>query len=318
MKRALIRASTGAMILGALLSAVKGKADQPSARCMLGEIRTHGLKKTSSAWLVEYLGLTFPASAAAIDLAAIESKLLTTAVFRSAKATIHNHPDRPSDCYLDLDLEEKWTVMPVLRAVVGGGTPLGVLGAYDTHAMGSLWTLGSELRRYGNAPTGGVVWAKAPRWRQGDHAIGIELWQDNRERVIFKPNADAASWRFTSLATSLRAYYFAPLLGSLTLHPGAWQQGLDLKISRQDPIEAQPLLPEATPADLTRIQLDNARTTTARILASLVLDQIQINNMDNDGTRITLAMGPMADGKNTYSVVEAELFNYQLLRPDTE
>ena len=58
-------------------------------------------------------------------------------------------PTQPGLCDLAIDVTEKWTTIPVARAVYGGGTPLYVLGSYDTHVAGKLYALGAEMRRYG-------------------------------------------------------------------------------------------------------------------------------------------------------------------------
>src|SRR5690606_18700755 len=145
-----------------------------------------------------------------------ESKLLTTAVFREVRAQIYGlGDDDTAEYYLSITVVEKLTVIPVIRAVVGGGTPLKVAGIYDTHAFGSLWTLGGEARQYGDAAPGGVIWARAPRWRQGYHVLGTELWRDNRQRLIFDHNG-TADWRFTSQSTMLRVLYGTPLLDRRT------------------------------------------------------------------------------------------------------
>jgi hypothetical protein len=50
--------------------------------------------------------------------------------------------------FYDLNWNEKWTTIPVIRGAFGGGTPLLVAGLYDIHSFGSLWTLGAEARKY--------------------------------------------------------------------------------------------------------------------------------------------------------------------------
>ena len=112
-----------------------------------------GLNRTSESWLRDYLDVSFPFSANEQDLAKLRSKILTTGVFHKANVSFFKFK---SQRFIKIEAAEKWTTIPVVRAEVGGGTPLWVAGIYDQHSFGRLWTLGSEFRKYGDEAPGFV------------------------------------------------------------------------------------------------------------------------------------------------------------------
>ena len=102
----------------------------------------------------------------------LEKKLLTSQAFTEVKARFVFL--RAKKAYrLIFSCKEKWTKIPVIRGVFGGGTPLLVLGGYDIHSFGRLLVFGAEFRRYGKIDPGWVLYAKAPRYRQGKHLLGF-------------------------------------------------------------------------------------------------------------------------------------------------
>ena len=291
-----------------------------AAEARIVELHVWGIEKTSQAWLRSYLGLNFPMPVASVDLHAIEAKLLTTAVFRVVRANVFPMPYRGDDYYLDLYLVEKWTVIPVARAVVGGGTPLKVAGIYDTHAFGSLWTLGAEARQYGKAAPGGVLWARAPRWREGYHVLGAELWQDNRERILYDDHGNDA-WRFTSHATQIRGIYFSPVTNPANVFASnVWMKGIDLRLTQQRKVTAESLVGDNAPSVpfSNRIRIGDRNSSVVKALLTVVLDDIRIDNLDNDGLRLLLAAGPTSDGTRTHPMAEMEVFHFKLISHDLE
>ena len=142
------------------------------------KIEFRGLKVSDVEWLTEYLDISIPQRYSAIALGEYQKKILTTDVFSRVDFKVE-------DEILFFDVDEKWTLIPVIRGAFGGGIPLFVLGGYNIHTLGRLWTVGAEMRKYGSAPPGGVVYAKAPRWLDGRYALGFELWKDYRIRNVY-------------------------------------------------------------------------------------------------------------------------------------
>ena len=90
-----------------------------------------------------------------------------------------------------------------------GGTPLLVAGLYDTHGFGKLWTFGAEVQRYGDAPPGGVIWARAPRWLDGSHYLNLEFWKENKLRTIYNDSLEPIA-EIDSRATMINAGFRLP------------------------------------------------------------------------------------------------------------
>ncbi len=153
--------------------------------CVLS-VKLEGLNQTSKSWLLSYLELKEEGNdfcAVPPSLLNIETKLLTTGVFKTVNASV-------DDRFLLIKVEEKWTFIPVFRAAYGGGLPLVVIGAYNTHTFGRLLTVGSEMRKYGKASPGFVSWLNAPRLFSGKMASKTEFWREFRRREIYFKNDD--------------------------------------------------------------------------------------------------------------------------------
>lgn len=273
----------------------------------IADVELIGVKRTNKHWLVEYLGLKLPQVVSDAQLGTFARKLLTTAVFTNVTITVRPTSETSPDHIMVIVLDEKWTTIPVVRGAYGGGTPLTVLGVYDTHSFGKLWTLGAESRKYGDAPAGFVTWARAPRWLEGNHVLGIELWQEFRVRSIYDKN-DTELGTFNTDTKRIRALFAHPLPIS------NWQAGLDLKTSFDAPTTFAPAEDATITAAPSSIALSNVKEQQVSPMARLVYDDINIDNLDHDGWRFIASAGPQFSSKRGNSArAEAELFNYQLM-----
>jgi hypothetical protein len=264
-----------------------------------------GISRTDPDWLKHYLGLALPADLANADLERIRTKLLTTDVFLRVDV-------RLADGRLVIDVEEKWTTIPVVRGAYGGGTPLLVAGVYETHALGRLVTLGAETKKYGSAPAGFTLWAKLPRAGQGRSSAGIELWRDFRRRTFY----DAAGNETGVLgfdSSFVRAQHLFSLIDSITgpLDPLILQAGFEF-LSRRDgrpSIEGSPLTGIDLPA--------GDASSENRLLLSAVFDNMAVEDQLLDGVRASLKWGVSrsAGVENPGDSRYAEVEGFAFLRP---
>lgn len=243
--------------------------------------------RTSMEWLREYLEIRDGQERTEEDLQLLRLKLLTTEVFTDAELKCVSVS--PNSQQLVVSLKEKWTTIPVVRGAYGGGTPLAVVGVYDTHSFGKLWTLGAEGQRYGSAPWGGVVWARAPRFLAGNDERGLEFWRQFRLRQLFDDRGDKSEeirgdWTMIRALTMSRA----PLAKS------KW--GLDFRYRYEQPIEA------------TTIQHQSHKQYTP--LARFVFDTMSVDNLRHEGWRIIALSGPVFEKEGTYSKQEIEAFYF--------
>jgi len=280
-----------------------------------------GEKRTDPSWVESYLGFVFPATLTDADIAAVRAKLMTTDVFQRVSVSV-----RPSakvgEFLLVVDLHEKWTTIPVIRGAYGGGTPLTVMGVYDTHSFGRLWTLGAESHKYGPSPHGFVVWAKAPRWLTGKHAVGVELWREFRRRSIYVPGDASGSREPRELGVINtntwmgRVQFLAPLGESVGVGATNWQAGAEAEVRREAPVvfeqgdvaEDGAETAESPPG----IRIAAERSTVTTLSLKGIYDNVRIEDQDMDGARVVLRSGPLIDDVGRSAHFEVQVFQFFL------
>lgn len=278
------------------------------------DIRYIGLERTQREWLDSYLGLTLPVRLTQPEVVRIQRKLLTTGVFTDVKAAVEPVDDKLENYTLWLQVEEKWTTIPVVRAVYGGGTPLTVLGLYDIHAFGRLLTLGGEARKYGDAPPGFVLYGRDPRNQGGRNYFGAEYWREFRRRQVFDEDAKVKGTLGSDVSIA-KVKFSTPF--SSDPSPRAqfsWRYGFDLELLRDNPpsFEASEDHLGNTEApidmgDLTRKHSQN------RLLATVLYDDVEINQIEEQGLRAKLRFGPNLTSAKNHSLTEFEAFFYYQL-----
>ncbi|HET9241407.1 MAG TPA: BamA/TamA family outer membrane protein [Oligoflexus sp.] len=271
------------------------------------QIEIKGLGRTNINWLMEYAGLQCPCDLSGADIDTLKTRLLTTQVFQDVSVHLKELEKDPGAYQLEIDAREKWTVIPVIRGAFGGGTPLIVAGIYDTHSFGSLWTMGAESRTYGSAPTGGVMWIRAPRWRGGRHYLNLELWRDNRIRSVYD-REDQEVARIYGSATAVVAEALVPLSSNPR---SPWQAGLRVNFRQQHQLGWQTEKPAPGVDDF-----DLRPINQKRLLARLVYDDMAVLQQNLQGLRVLLNAGPTWSEEKNQASLEQELFWYGLWDED--
>ena len=265
-----------------------------------------GLDRSQESWLLEYLELKFPCSLSDLEIKKLEEKLLNSQVFQSAKVYPKVNPSKKFN--LAIKVKEKWTTIPVIRGAIGGGTPLLVAGIYDTHSFGRLWTLGGEFRKYGEAPAGGVIWARAPRWMGGDYYLNFELWKDNRLRNIYDNKFNRIA-SIDSRATMVNIELRMPVgINNFNL-------GLLWSSRAQEPTT----IAQETGFSLVeknQFSINTGSNTLNKGLVRLVYDNISVNNIHYHGHRASFSAGPIFYGGVVKSIYELEYFYYHYFERD--
>ena len=80
-------------------------------------IKIRGAQRSQKSWIVDYINLSLPCLIDEQDLMKIKERLQTTQVFQTVKVYTKAQADGSLD--LIVELEEKWTTIPVLRAALG-------------------------------------------------------------------------------------------------------------------------------------------------------------------------------------------------------
>lgn len=299
------------LILACLLPGPLARAAEETFHVV--QIRYLGLERTDQDWLESYVEMQLPAELTTQDVARLQSKLMTTGVFTTVKIVPEPSLEPPGAYVLAISVEEKWTTIPVIRGVYGGGTPLRILGMYDIHSFGRLITLGGEMRRYGDAPPGFVVYGRDPRSNAGRYYLGAEFWRDFRRRQLYGRDGEKLGAVSTNAAIS-RIRLLTPFASS---EPGAggnyaWKYGFDFEVVQEAPaiFDAEGGQPLDPPGDL-ELQVEERRQSKA--LPTVLYDDVAVDNIEYDGVRSKLKAGPVIDKSQVHSTGEIEAFYYRLL-----
>ena len=280
-----------------------------------------GLHRTNREWLKSYIDITFPARLTRDDAKRFQRRLLTTAVFSQVRVLFVPVQGQTDKYHLHIDVVERWTMIPVIRAVYGGGTPLRVFGLYDIHVLGRLLTVGGEGQKYGDAPTGSVFYIKSPRHDAGRYFLASEFWREYRRRPVYTA-ANRAQRKVRDvgvLSTNVsmgRMIFLRPAVYELAASSN-WRIGGELMwFQERSPVyESIANRSEDGVPDIARPGQDSR---TIRMLPTLMYDDIDLNILDYDGLRVTAKIGPSPvtyddNATKWHSFSELELFWFKLL-----
>ncbi|MCX6116972.1 MAG: hypothetical protein NT027_05485, partial [Proteobacteria bacterium] len=301
---------------------------QAMKSCESPTIVFSGLNRTDETWLKDYLSPDLANILPEAELAQlIQRRIMTTDVFTRVDVTSENDD---SGCRLKVDVDEKWTRIPVIRGAYGGGTPLTVLGAYETHAFGKLYSLGGEVRRYGTRPWGAYLFAKSPRAWRGKGSFGGELWLDRRRRGFFDAEANVLGYADSEAWTAKSQILFPFSEASVNNGKidgdaigGAWQWGAHIELVR----ESRAVFldrefndrPDLKPSG---VSIPSQVEGTAQVMPMLVFDRLTVDRMSLDGFKGMIRSGGQISqsqkngdddhqGRNSFSLAsETEVFAY--------
>ena len=273
------------------------------------DIQVSKAERTDIRWVREYVGLSFPRIMTKDEADKVRKKLLRTEVFLEVTTSFDKLPGDDGAYIFNISLVERWTTIPVVRGALGGGTDLKVFGVYDIHSFGRLLTLGAETHKYGTAPTGGVVWARSPRWLKGGHVLGLELWREFREHLVYDDD-DERRGTLRSGKGKMRFIFMSPFTAFNPLKP-AWKLGMDVRLRREEPVTYNPDSGIASNPPPEGIDLDSETRTMFMPMARLEYDSIDVNRVSYDGIRFIGLLGPQFGATEANSRAEHELFFYR-------
>lgn len=275
------------------------------AKKKVEDIIFEDLERTDETWLREYLGVSFPSELSSEDLDFLRRKILTTGVFHRAELDFVRVKDKR---YVRARIWEKWTTIPVVRAEVGGGTPLYVAGIYDQHSLGKLITLGGEARKYGDEKPGFVVWAKSPRHSAGKYSLGAEYWSEIRKRTFYDNDGNEEAL-FTDRGKRVRTYFYAPSPFSSS-NSVSEKIGFDAEYKYRDSADLE-IEENALASDL----LFPEKGENVKASIAYVSDDIELDTYDYDGGRYILEIGASYSKDKLYRNSRAEGFLYKIISP---
>ena len=116
------------------------------------------------------------------NLRASLQRLRNMRIFTGVSGLATRSPDNKVD--IAITVSEKWTLIPVVRGGVGGGTAFYVLGLYDLNTFGRYIDVGAQYESYGGASSG-VAWFRDPQFLQTRTRAIFEGGYLNRQRMLY-------------------------------------------------------------------------------------------------------------------------------------
>ena len=276
-----------------------------ASACERSEYKFTGIKKVDEQWLRDYLSLDQRIVKTEADLSELRAKILTTDIFTAVDIKASD-----DHCLIEIALSEKWTTIPVIRGVYGGGTPLMIIGGYETNAFGKLLAVGGEARRYGNMAPGAFFFFKSPRAWRGRGSWGGELWLDRRRRSFF--DSDQIQYGYAdSEAWTLKLQWLMPLSDEESTH---FQAGFQAQGFQENKTTFQ-LYSDTTskrvdsPHDLV---IEDRASTGAVLAPMLAYDDLSVDGLNLAGIKGRALTGVIRSGSRGGNFSEAEGFFYWL------
>jgi len=271
----------------------------------------HGLNRTEETWFRDYLQLGQYESWSPEESSKLRQKIMTTDIFTSAEVS---EALDPSNCSVEIDVTEKWTRIPVVRGAYGGGTPLLILGGYETNAFGHLLAIGGEIRRYGNMAPGAFFFLKSPRAWRGRGLWGGELWVDRRRRDFFDNDGIVYGYVNSESWTGK----FQLLYPVSDLSSSGWQAGVQAQIIHEKPatFSAQPNYSGVAlglPEDLRT----NESAGNGGVIAPMIAyDDLSVEGLNYSGLKSKLSLGVSRSVASGGRFAEGEIYAFSHLPSD--
>jgi outer membrane protein assembly factor BamA len=264
-----------------------------------------GLKRTEQSWLLEHLHLSsLPLDLNNNQLEQICEKLHNMRVFSYATTDVEE--TSPAHFKLKIIVEEKWTLIPVVRGQSGGGTPLFVLGAYETNLFGKIITFGGEARRYGNAPVGYMIYGKNHDRDPDYFFLGDEIKHFFRIRDFYD-NSGTGLGAFHTTETSERIKFLFPSNRQMD-----WRWGGDFRLMQnKGEFEATSSVQDDKKQRLINLSGDRSWRSVPSL--AIEYDDIVMDNILFDGKRLEAYLGVLAGANSFHQAIEAQFFYYKLL-----
>ncbi len=88
-----------------------------------------------------------------------------------------------------VEVEEKWTTIPIVKVSSGGGVQQLTVGIFDPHVFGQFLEVGTQYEKLGKESSF-VGWFKNPRWLSQDLVLDLQYWNTRRVRIKYDQTAD--------------------------------------------------------------------------------------------------------------------------------
>jgi outer membrane protein assembly factor BamA len=287
-----------------------------SPSCQVTKFEVKGALRSRPEWILSLLPYAAPIDSQKVDLDFVQSRLMSTDIFTKVVPTIVK--DR-LDCRLEIAVEDKWTRIPVIRGAYGGGTPLLVIGGYETNLLGRGLQVGAEMQRYGNNLPGLMVFAKAPLATESNldgstdvqTPYGAELWVEKRRRAFYQGGNQVAFYADSDATTGKVRYLRTLKFNDFNSH-AKFQLGLHVEAVSENPTKLldKDLNEIAVPEDFDVENIEQSKRSLS-LQPLVVYDNIRTHQLAMSGLKSTLRVGPeLSQNRVKGSIQEFEVFDY--------
>jgi len=174
-----------AVLSGFFFAIPPTQAKAPSDRVLIASIEVLGLTRTLPSVVLRELTFGQGDWVSPAELEESLQRIRNTLLFSLVKHQLIASADADRGAALTIEVEERWTTIPIFKLSAGGGTLKFTAGAYDVNAFGRYLEVGGQYERLGNENSG-VVWLRQPRLLGQRLELFVSLWDITRAETIYR------------------------------------------------------------------------------------------------------------------------------------
>lgn len=153
----------------------------------LNAISVKGLVKTDPQVVLRYLELETGKTYSESEITAGVQRVKNSHLFSQVSYEIR-------DNNFQINLEEKWSLIPIVKGGGVSGTTYYVLGVYDPNVAGKNLELGGQYENLGGADSG-VIWFRKPYFSEPRLRWGGDFWSVMRNRSFYdRDRKEVGAW----------------------------------------------------------------------------------------------------------------------------
>jgi hypothetical protein len=117
------------------------------------------------------------------DIAEVKRRLWNLRIFSKVDVI------STKDGEFSINIEERWTTIPIFKYSTGGSSKYMAIGLYDINTFGLNVETGAQYESL-NDKAAGVVWLRKPNFMNNRNLkAGIDLWNINRSTALYEHNS---------------------------------------------------------------------------------------------------------------------------------
>ena len=113
-------------------------------------------------------------------------KLKNLRIFEDVSIQYYAGPD--DSVRIQVNVSDRWTVIPIAKFGGGGGSKFFTVGVYDVNSVGRHLEVGAQYQNI-NGKNGGVFWFRDPRLLGKRLLFGLDIWHFRQNQPIYVNNS---------------------------------------------------------------------------------------------------------------------------------